>query len=77
MNQNLDEFVNFANLLADLASKTSMKYFRTKLDIENKKDESPVTIADKETEEVIRNEIKKKFPNHGILGEEYENENLD
>ncbi|OUW96877.1 MAG: hypothetical protein CBD97_00435 [Pelagibacteraceae bacterium TMED237] len=77
MSTYINEFVNFANLLADSASKTSMHYFRKKLDIENKDDESPVTIADKETEEIIRELIKKKFPNHGILGEEYENENLD
>ncbi len=77
MSSNIDEFVSFAKLLADLASNTSMKYFRKKLDIQNKEDQSPVTIADKETEEVIRNEIRKNFPNHGILGEEYENENLD
>ena len=77
MNFNINEFVNFANLLADLASRTSMQYFRKKIEVENKEDESPVTIADKEIEQIIRDKIKKNFPNHGILGEEYENENLD
>ena len=77
MSLNLNEFVKFANLLADSASQTSMKYFRKKLEVNNKDDESPVTIADKETEKIIRDEIRKNFPNHGILGEEYENENLD
>ncbi len=77
MAYNINEFVVFANLLADLASNTSMHYFRKKLDIENKNDESPVTIADKETEVVIREKIRETFPSHGILGEEYESENLD
>ena len=77
MSLNLNEFVKFANLLADSASHTSMKYFRKKLEVDNKDDESPVTIADKETEKIIRDEIRKNFPNHGILGEEYENENLE
>ena len=77
MSSNINEFVSFANLLADLASKKSMQYFRKKLDVENKDDKSPVTIADKETEEVIRDKIRKSFPDHGILGEEYENENLE
>ena len=77
MHININEFVSFANSLADSASKTSMQYFRKKLNIENKIDESPVTIADKETEEIIRDNIRKKFPNHGILGEEYEDENLE
>ncbi len=77
MSFNFNEFLSFANLLADLASKTSMQYFRKKIDIENKDDESPVTIADKETEKVIRDKIRNTYTNHGILGEEYENENLD
>jgi inositol-phosphate phosphatase/L-galactose 1-phosphate phosphatase/histidinol-phosphatase len=71
------EFVNFANLLADLATNSSMQYFRKKLNVENKEDESPVTIADKQTEKIIRDQIRKSYPNHGILGEEYENENLN
>ena len=73
----LSEFVKFANSLADNASETSMYYFRKKINIENKDDESPVTIADKKTEEIIRDQIRKTYPNHGILGEEYENEKLD
>ena len=77
MSSELNEFVEFANSLADTASKTSMHYFRNNLVIENKDDESPVTIADKETENLIRNQIRDKYPNHGILGEEYENENID
>ncbi len=77
MSSNLNEFEKFANSLADLASEKSMQYFRSKLNIENKKDESPVTIADKETEMIIRDQIRKFYPNHGILGEEYENENID
>ncbi len=77
MSLNLNEFVKFANFLADLASEKSMEYFRHKLNVENKGDLSPVTIADKETEKIIRDEIRKLYPSHGILGEEYENENID
>ncbi len=77
MSLKLKEFLNFANSLADIATKTSMYYFRNKLDIQNKDDESPVTIADKETEIKIRDQIRKAYPAHGILGEEYENEKLD
>ena len=77
MSLDLSEFIKFANLLADDASKISMKYFRKTLKIQNKDDESPVTIADKETEQIIREQIRKNYPNHGILGEEYEDENLD
>ena len=77
MTLNTEEFLKFANLLADDASKTSMHYFRNKIEIEIKDDESPVTLADKETEQVIRERIRKEYPKHGILGEEYENEKTD
>ena len=76
MSLNINEFVNFANLLADLATNIN-DVFRKNINIENKEDESPVTIADKETEEIIRDNIRKTFPDHGILGEEYESENLE
>jgi len=36
-----------------------------------KDDKSPVTLADREIEEVLRAEILAKFPDHGIIGEEY------
>ena len=60
MSLKLNEFVNFANSLADIATKTSMQYFRNKLNVENKDDESPVTIADKETEKLERELAKGK-----------------
>ena len=40
-----------------------------------KSDDSPVTRADKEAEECIRNLIQKEFPNHGIIGEEFGQDN--
>ena len=75
MNNSFQEYLNFANKLADAAGITSMEYFRTSLSIDNKSDESPVTIADKNTELKIRSMIEKKYPNHGILGEEFDSIN--
>ena len=75
MNNSLQEYIKFANKLADAAGITSMEYFRTSLSIDNKSDESPVTIADKNTELHIRSMIEKKYPNHGILGEEFDSIN--
>ena len=77
MSNSNQEYLNFANKLADVASETSMQYFRTTLDIDNKNDDSPVTIADKNTELKIRSLIEKKYPNHGILGEEFDSINPD
>jgi inositol-phosphate phosphatase/L-galactose 1-phosphate phosphatase/histidinol-phosphatase len=74
---NLNELISFANHLADEVEPIIKKYFRTKLSIDNKKDESPVTIADKKTELRIRELIGKKYPDHGILGEEFEDKNIN
>lgn len=67
----LKEFKSFSKLLADESGKIIRNYFRTKMSLETKADNSPVTIADKKTEETMRNMIKKEFPDHGIIGEEF------
>ena len=77
MNNSLQEYLNFANKLADVAGITSMEYFRTSLSIDNKSDKSPVTIADKNTELKIRSLIESEYPDHGILGEEFDSVNPD
>ena len=72
MNSNKDELISFANHLADESAKIIKQYFRKSFKVENKEDESPVTVADKKTELKIRELIENKYPNHGILGEEFE-----
>ena len=69
------EYVDFINILAEESSKILLKYFRTKLKIDSKIDNTPVTIADKECESLIRDIILKKYPKHGILGEEHKDIN--
>ncbi|MCH8942705.1 MAG: histidinol-phosphatase [Bacteroidetes bacterium] len=75
--QNLIELKKFTRHLASLSQKEILKYFRTEIDIDTKADNSPVTIADKKAEELIRKEIEKEFPTHGILGEEFGEINKD
>ena len=77
MTYNLDELISFASNLADESEKIIKQYFRTPLNINYKEDESPVTIADKNTELKIRELIETKYPEHGILGEEFEDKNID
>ena len=67
----LNEFKEFTKLLADESGKIIRSYFRTGVAVESKSDESPVTIADKKGEEVMRSLIEKHYPEHGILGEEF------
>ncbi len=72
-----DDWIALAHRLADIARPVARQYFRTKLDIIAKDDESPVTIADRSIETAMREEIERTFPDHGILGEEHGAVRLD
>ncbi|MCR9221788.1 MAG: histidinol-phosphatase [Alphaproteobacteria bacterium] len=63
--------VDLAHALADAARPVAKRYFRQPLDIIEKADESPVTIADREIETEMRALIEAHFPEHGIIGEEH------
>jgi inositol-phosphate phosphatase/L-galactose 1-phosphate phosphatase/histidinol-phosphatase len=65
------EFLNFAGELADAAGAIVRRYFRTKIKVVGKSDASPVTIADRKAEVAMRALIAKRYPSHGIVGEEY------
>jgi inositol-phosphate phosphatase/L-galactose 1-phosphate phosphatase/histidinol-phosphatase len=71
------EFRAFAARLADAAGAVIRKYYRMPLAVESKPDASPVTIADREAEEVLRKAIRGAYPDHGIDGEEFPGERLD
>ena len=65
------EIINFANHLADLSGEVIKKYFRQNFEEVKKDNQTPVTKADFEAEIVMRDAIAKKFPEHGIIGEEF------
>ena len=65
------EYVSLANDLVDAAGEITTKYFRTKLEIDDKNDASPVTIADKNAEAAMRALVRDRFPTHAIFGEEH------
>jgi myo-inositol-1(or 4)-monophosphatase len=67
----MPEFLRFTKYLLQESSKIIKQYYRTPLKIESKEDLSPVTIADKKTEELLRNLINQHYPDHGIIGEEF------
>lgn len=65
------EYQVFAKHLAQISGNVIKKYFRTLTSVDHKDDNSPVTIADKQAEEIIRRAIMKEYPDHGIIGEEF------
>ena len=65
------EFLPFARRLAHESGALIRGYFRSGFQVELKADASPVTIADRGAEELMRNLLERNYPNHGILGEEY------
>jgi len=67
----------FLQLLSNESAIIIKKYFRNTVSVESKLDSSPVTIADKSAEERMREIINKEFPLHGIIGEEFGNQNPD
>ena len=68
---NLQPFLNFAKQLAYRAGRITLSYYNKGIQHDLKSDESPVTAADRTSEEFIRGEIEKNFPTHAIVGEEY------
>ncbi|MBY0445220.1 MAG: histidinol phosphate phosphatase, partial [Burkholderiales bacterium] len=66
-----DEIIALAHQLADVSGATIRPYFRSPLSIDDKNDHSPVTIADREAERVMRELIQKVRPQDGIIGEEF------
>jgi len=48
-----------------------MSYYRGDIQVETKADMSPVTVADREAEAVIKQILSAAFPEHGFIGEEF------
>jgi histidinol-phosphatase len=53
------------------AGRLAKKYFDDTFKIEWKVDQSPVTVADRDAEMLLRQELLGAFPKDGFLGEEY------
>ena len=71
MKENLNDYLEFVTETAYLAGRLTLSYFQTGVQADYKVDHTPVTIADKKAEELIRNRIEKKYPGHAIVGEEF------
>ena len=60
-----------AEAAADVAGCVVRPFFRAPLLASDKADASPVTIADRTAEQAMRAVLSERFPDHGILGEEF------
>jgi inositol-phosphate phosphatase / L-galactose 1-phosphate phosphatase / histidinol-phosphatase len=67
----LDRYIALAAKLADAAGAAIRPYFRQRLAVEDKLDLTPVTAADRAAELAMRRLIESRFPEHGIIGEEF------
>lgn len=63
-------FLKIAIEAAEAAEVVIKKYYAGDFEVEIKPDETPVTIADVETEKTIKKIILSAFPDHGFFGEE-------
>ncbi len=67
------EYLEVAVSVAEAAGPIALRYFRSAIDVEDKSGGvafDPVTRADKEIESQMRADLERRFPDHGILGEE-------
>lgn len=62
--------IETARRIADLSAKLALRHQKAGISAENKPDDSPVTIADKECEKLIAKMLEEAFPEDGMLGEE-------
>lgn len=67
----LQPYLTFIRQLAHNAGKITLDYYNRGIQHDLKSDETPVTAADRATEQFIRSEIEKTYPGHAIVGEEY------
>lgn len=71
------EYLAFAEKLADQSRKLLLAVKDSAPEIDIKSDASFVTTTDKAVETALRDMIQKAYPDHGILGEEFDNVNID
>jgi histidinol phosphatase-like enzyme (inositol monophosphatase family) len=66
----MQSLIDFTEHLARESGKLVMTHFGSQLQVERKADQTPVTIADRKAEELMRSLIGARFPDHQVLGEE-------
>lgn len=67
----LDDYLTFSTETAYLAGRLTLGYYQTGTRADFKADDSPVTVADRQAEQLIRARIEARYPTHAIVGEEF------
>ena len=65
-----ESFLEDAYQACLIASKEILAIYQTDFTVENKEDASPVTLADKKADTIIRQYLKERYPTFGFLTEE-------
>lgn len=71
MEPSTSTLVEFALDAVWQAGRITLGHFQSRLTVERKADNSPLTIADREAEKKLRQLIAQYWPDHGIVGEEF------
>ena len=66
----MNPFLEAAIAAAKSSAEIILGYYRGDFVVETKADHSPVTVADREAEKLIRRMLLEAFPGHGFYGEE-------
>jgi myo-inositol-1(or 4)-monophosphatase len=67
----LREFLDFAVDAAWQAGRQTLAHYQTGVTVQRKVDRSVVTVADRQAEQLLRERIATRFPEHAIVGEEF------
>jgi len=67
----VQDLIDAAEAAADIAAAVIRPFFRAGVSADMKADHSPVTIADRNAEQAMRAFLTGRFPDHGVLGEEF------
>ena len=70
-------FDGVAQAMLEAARPLARQYFRARLDVDHKADQSPVTIADRSIEQAMTAVLRQHLPDHGYFGEEHGSTGID
>ena len=63
----MKSFLDTALAAAEAAAAEILRFYRGEFEVELKSAQTPVTIADRRAEEIIRGHLLGAFPDHGFL----------